>query len=158
MDLSLSAEQRELYESVLTFAREQLAESVDARDATGAVWRDGWARCAAFGILGLPIPAAYGGQGLGLLDTILAMDALGRGCPDNGLVFSLNAQMWSCMVPLATYGTEAQKARYLPRLVSGEIIGVHAITEPDAGSDAFNGLARARRADGGFVLTGQKTF
>ena len=70
-------------------------------------------------------------QDAGMLDTVLAMQALGYACPDNGLVFSLNAQMWSCMVPLAHYGTEEQKRRWLPGLCAGDLIGVHAITEPE---------------------------
>jgi alkylation response protein AidB-like acyl-CoA dehydrogenase len=158
MDYSLSASQQELYDAVVAFAREQLADDVIRRDGEGAFWREGWRRMAEFGLPGLPIPRAYGGQEMGLLDTIVAMEALGYGCRDNGLVFSLNAQMWSCMMPLARYGSEEQKQRYLPRLCSGEWIGVHAITEPEGGSDAFAGLARARRDGDGYVVSGHKTF
>lgn len=158
MDFSLSASQRELYDAVVAFARDQLVDDVGRRDEDGTFWREGWRRMAEFGLPGLPIPRAYGGQEAGLLDTLLAMEALGYGCPDNGLVFSLNAQMWSCMMPLARFGSEEQKQRYLPRLCSGEWIGVHAITEPEGGSDAFAGLARARRDGDGYVLDGRKTF
>ncbi len=158
MDFSLTTEQQELVESVRVFARDQLQDAVEPRDARGELWRDGWQRCAEFGILGLPLPAAYGGQDAGMLSTILAMEALGYGCRDNGLVFSLNAQMWSCMVPLAHYGTEEQKRRYLPSLCDGSRIGVHAITEPDSGSDAFSGRTRAVRDGDDYALTGQKTF
>lgn len=158
MDFSLSPDQLDLVESVRAFARDQLADPVESRDARGELWRDGWQRCADFGIPGLPIPVEYGGQGAGMLSTVLAMEALGYGCRDNGLVFSINAQMWSCMVPLAHYGSEEQRRRYLPRLCDGSLIGVHAITEPDAGSDAFSGRARAVRDGDSYVLTGQKTF
>jgi len=158
MDFSLSAEQQELYDSVVAFARAELVDDVGARDRNGTFWRDGFRRMAAFGLPGLPIPAEFGGQGAGMLETLLAMQALGYACPDNGLVFSLNAQMWSCMVPLAHYGTEEQKRRWLPGLCAGDLIGVHAITEPEGGSDAFAGLARARRDGDDYVVSGRKTF
>lgn len=158
MDFSLSPNQKELYDAVVAFAREQLVDDVIRRDREGTFWREGWRRLATFGLTGLPIAREYGGQGHGLLDTLLAMEALGFGCLDNGLVFSLNAQLWSCMMPLAHYGTAEQKQRWLPRLCSGEWIGVHAITEPEGGSDAFAGLARARRDGDGYVVSGRKTF
>src|SRR5688572_1924492 len=160
MDFSLSASQKELYDAVVAFARDQLGGDVVARDRDGTFWREGWRRLAGFGLTGLPVPREYGGQGAGLLDTLLAMEALGYACPDNGLVFSLNAQLWSCMMPLAHYGTEEQKRRWLPPLCDGTAIGVHAITEPEGGSDAFAGLARARRSKDGdaYVVNGRKTF
>ena len=161
MDFSLSASQKELYDAVVAFARDQLVDDVLRRDKQGDFWREGWRRLATFGLTGLPVPREYGGQGAGLLDTLLAMEALGYACPDNGLVFSLNAQLWSCMMPLAHYGSEEQKQRWLPRLCAGEWIGVHAITEPEGGSDAFAGLARARRDGGdgsGYLVSGRKTF
>src|SRR5688500_12303262 len=156
MDFALSASQQELSAAIVDFAREQLSEGVEQRDRDGTFWREGWRRCAEFGILGLPVPQADGGQGAGLLDTILGMEALGLGSADNGLVFSLNAQLWSCTMPLVHYGSEEQKRRYLPRLIAGEWIGVHAITEPESGSDAFSGLARARSEEGSYVLDARK--
>lgn len=158
MDFSLSPAQIELRDGILTFARERLAEGIEERDRSGTFWTEGWRRCAEFGLTGLPVPTEYGGQGAGLLDTIVAMEALGQGCPDNGLVFSLNAQLWSCVMPLVQFGTEEQKRKYLPRLVSGEWIGVHAITEPEGGSDAFAGRAKARIENGHYLLDGRKTF
>ena len=71
-----------------------------AHDAGDTFDRESWNKAAAFGIHGLPIPAEYGGQGRDLLSTILAMEALGRGSRDNGLVFSINAQMWACEMPI----------------------------------------------------------
>jgi alkylation response protein AidB-like acyl-CoA dehydrogenase len=74
------------------------------------------------------------------------------------LIFSLNAQMWACQMPLLRYGTEAQKRQWLPKLVSGEAIGAHAVTEPGAGSDVFSLTSRAEPINGGYRLTGVKTF
>ncbi len=158
MDFALSDEQRELYRTVREFAKERLNDGLEARDHEGAFPRDCWNACAEFGVLGLPVPAEYGGQGLDLLTTTIAMEALGCGCRDNGLVFSLNAQMWAVQMPLVHYGSEAQKREWLPKLVSGAAIGAHAITEPGAGSDVFSLTSRCVKADGGYVLNGQKTF
>jgi alkylation response protein AidB-like acyl-CoA dehydrogenase len=158
MDFALSPEQLELRRAVFDFAREQLNDDLAARDGSGTFSRELWQKCATFGLLGLPIPAEYGGQGQDLLTTIVAMEALGRGCRDNGLIFSLNAQMWACQMPLVRYGTVAQKREWLPKLVSGEAIGAHAITEPGAGSDVFSLTSRAEPVDGGYRLNGVKTF
>jgi L-prolyl-PCP dehydrogenase len=164
VDFGLSAEQRELADAVRAFAREQLNDGLPARDEAGEFPRALWNACAAFGILGLPIPPEYGGQGQDLQTTTAAMEALGHGCRDAGLVFSLNAQMWACEMPILHFGTEVQKRAWLPRLVAGEAIGAHAITEPGAGSDVFGLTSRACRVEAhgtdgpGYVLNGQKTF
>ncbi|NOT35077.1 MAG: acyl-CoA dehydrogenase [Candidatus Eisenbacteria bacterium] len=164
MDFGLTPEQHELVAATLAFAREELDRDVATLDSEDRFDRDAWMKCAAFGIQGLPIPTEYGGQGRDLLSTILAMEALGRGSRDNGLAFSLNAQMWACQMPILAYGSEAQKREWLPKLVSGAAIGAHAITEPGAGSDVFSLTARAVRvgtagaADAGYRLSGAKTF
>jgi len=164
MNLDRTGEQQELYDATLEFARERLNADVAALDQADRFDRESWKRAAAFGLLGLPMPVEYGGQGRDLLSTLIAMEALGRGCRDNGLVFSLNAQMWACQMPIARYGSEAQKREWLPRLISGDAIGAHAITEPGAGSDVFSLTAKAVRSGtpgsggAGYRLTGTKTF
>ena len=158
MDFELSSEQQELRSAVRAFGREQLNDGLEARDDAGTFSRDAWMKCAEFGVLGLPVPAEYGGQGLDMVTTTIAMEALGWGCRDNGLVFSLNAQMWAVQMPLVHYGSEDQKREWLPRLVTGRAIGAHAITEPGAGSDVFSLTTKAERRSGGYLLNGQKTF
>jgi alkylation response protein AidB-like acyl-CoA dehydrogenase len=158
MDFALTKEQEELRQAVLTFAQESLNEGVDRDDENGAFPAAKWKACADFGLLGLPIAADYGGQGASLLTTIVVMEALGKGCVDNGLVFSLNAQLWSCQMPIMHYGSELQKREWLTRLVSGEVIAAHAVSEPGAGSDVFSLKSKAERVSGGYVLTGSKTF
>ncbi|PON11176.1 acyl-CoA dehydrogenase [Candidatus Entotheonella serta] len=89
---------------------------------------------------------------------MLTMEGLGYGCRDNGLLFALNAQMWSVQHLLLTAGMSAQKARYLPSLISGDLLGAHAMTEPDAGSDAYGITTRAEKCPNGYRLNGNKTF
>jgi hypothetical protein len=157
VNFELDEAQAQLCDAVRGFGR-ALNERMIERDAAGEFSRDAWQRCAEFGIQGLPIPTEYGGTGHSLTDTILAMEALGYSCLDNGLVFSLNAQMWSFELPLARFGTEEQKRHYLPKVCRGELIGAHAVTEPDYGSDAMSMKSRYRRDGTHYVLNGSKTF
>jgi L-prolyl-PCP dehydrogenase len=157
VDFLPNADQRELCEAVRAFGR-LLNDGVKERDADGEFPRDLWRKCAEFGIPGLPVPAEYGGAGQNLTTTLLAMEALGYACRDNGLVFSLNAQMWAFELPLVRFGTEEQKRRYLPRLCCGEIIGAHGVTEPEFGSDAMSMATRYVRDGDHYVLDGAKTF
>jgi hypothetical protein len=83
---------------------------------------------------------------------------LGFGCVDNGLLFSINAHIWGCEMPILTFGTELQKQRYLPKLCTGELIGGHAMTEPDSGSDAYSLKTAAVRRGESYVLNGRKMF
>jgi L-prolyl-PCP dehydrogenase len=154
----VTPDQAEFYDSVLRFARTVPVADTAARDRALAFSREAWDACGRFGIHGLPVTEEYGGGGADAVTTMLALDALGYGCKDNGLVFSINAHMWTSVIPVATFGTVEQKDRWLRGLASGELIGCHTITEPDAGSDAFGMKASARRVDGGYVLNGRKTF
>jgi hypothetical protein len=158
MDFEWTPEQRALRESVEEFARRELAEPFDDAERAGVLRRDAWRRCAGFGILGLATPPEYGGSGLDPLTTAYALEGLGRACRDNGLLFALNAQMWAVQAPLVRFGTPEQRAHYLPKLVRGDWIGAHAMTEPGSGSDAFALTTVARRQDATYVLTGTKTF
>lgn len=148
------------HDAALAFAKAELVEDADlpGRDERREFWREGWRRCARFGIQGLPIPAEYGGKGLGLPETIAAMEGLGYGCHDNGLVFSMNASMWTVAIPILLHGTEAQKRIYLPKLCDGTLVGANGASEPEAGSDIFSMTARAERVEGGWVLNGRKTW
>jgi alkylation response protein AidB-like acyl-CoA dehydrogenase len=158
VDFGLSAEQRELTEAATAFARRELNQDLAKREDAGEFPRDAWRACAAFGIQGLPVPAELGGAGADILTTALVMEALGYGCRDNGLLFSVNAQLWSVELPLVTFGTPAQQQAYLPGLVSGDLIGGHAMTEPESGSDALSMRTRAERRGDHYLLNGTKQF
>ena len=158
MDFALSAEQQELKEAAVAFARRELDQGLAEREAAGAFSPEAWRACAKFGVQGLPVPAELGGQGADILTTVLVMEALGYGCHDNGLIFSLNAQMWSLELPLVKFGSPAQQQAYLPGLISGDLIGVHAMTEPDSGSDAYAMRTRFERQGDGYLLNGTKLY
>jgi len=158
MDFSFSLEQQMLRQAALDFARKELSDDLIARDRDGIFPRDLWKKCAAFGVQGLPFPQEFGGQGSDILTTVLTLETLGYGCKDNGLLFALNAQMWSVQMPIHQFGTDEQKHKYLAPLCSGELIGAHGMSEPGSGSDAFS-LATTGRKDGdSYILNGVKTF
>jgi alkylation response protein AidB-like acyl-CoA dehydrogenase len=158
LDFAWSEDQAAFRREVIRFAKEELNENLIERDQNSEFSWDAWKKCAKFGIQGLPIPAEYGGGDADCLTTVCALDALGYGCRDNGLLFALNAHMWSSEIPVLTYGSEAQKKKYLNKLVNGEWVGIHAMTEPMSGSDAFSLRSRAERKGDSYVINGSKTF
>src|SRR6201996_1426597 len=158
MDFALSAEQRELKEAAIAFARRELNQDLAKREDAGELSLQAWRAPPRSGPGGLPVPAELGGGGADILTTVLVMEALGYGCPDNGLIFSLNAQMWSLQLPLVKFGTPAQQQAYLPGLIAGDIIGGHAMTEPDSGSDAYSMRTRVEREGDFYVLAGTKLY
>jgi L-prolyl-PCP dehydrogenase len=160
VDFALSAEQSELRENVLDFARRALGDEPDAAPipTVGGFRRDLWERCAEFGILGLPVPSEYGGSGHDMVTTTVAMEALGEGCRDHGLLFSMHAHMWAVVTPIIAFGTPEQRERYLPRLIDGSWVAAHGISEPGSGSDAYSMRARAVKDGDHYVLNGTKTF
>lgn len=157
MDFGWSDEQAELREAARAFAT-GLNEGLRERDARHEFDRAGWRKCAEFGIHGLPVPREYGGMGTDILTTVGVLESLGLGCRDNGLIFSINAHMWTTAIPLRDFGTEEQKRRYLPRLCSGELVGGNAMSEPGAGSDAYSLKTTAERRGDSYVLNGSKIF
>lgn len=158
MEFSLSPEQHEFRASIIEFARETLNRDIEERDEDGTFSRDLWNACAGFGLQGLVIPEEHGGMGFDAVTAVVALEALGYGCLDNGLAFAINAHMWSAAEPIARFGSKEQKERYLPGLCGGELIGVQGMTEPGSGSDAFSLRTRAEQKGDAYVLNGSKTF
>ena len=158
MDFALTPAQSELQGAVIEFARGELNDRLRERDHGSIFSADGWRKCADFGIQGLPIPPEYGGQGADLTTTIAVMEGLGYGCRDAGLLFSINASMWTNAIPILAFGSEEQKRRYLPPLCRGELIGANGGSEPEAGSDIFSLRTRAVRDGDHYVLDGAKTY
>lgn len=158
MDFSWKKEQLEYKNRVIDFAKTNLNSTIVERDAECVFSREDWQKCADFGLHGLAAPSAFGGQHkeVDILTATLAMEGLGYGCKDNGLPFSINAQMWTVQLPISEFGSEEQKQKFLPKMTSGEWIGCHALTETNAGSDVFAMETTATKVAGGYVLKGSK--
>ncbi|MFI0908773.1 acyl-CoA dehydrogenase family protein [Streptomyces sioyaensis] len=152
----MSRATRALRADVLEFSR-AWGEEPEGADGNGFN-RAGWKRLAEFGAMGWIVPEEYGGAGLDPLSTAVAFEALGEGCRDNGLVFAVNNHVWACVVYLLHHGSEAQKRRWLPGLAGGSLIGAHAMSEPETGSDVLSITTTARRDKDGWVLNGGKCF
>ncbi len=158
MDFELTAQQQALQNGAIEFARAALGRDLIDRDRERVFDKAGWQRCAEFGVLGMPIPEAYGGMGLGLTELLAVMEGLGYGARDQGLLFSMNAHLWTNSIPILLYGTEEQRRRYLPGLCDGRLIGANAASEPEAGSDIFSMRTRAEKRGDVYVLNGTKMF
>ena len=158
MNFSYSDEQKILREEIVRFARQELNKGIAQRDSEQTFPQELWLKCGEMKLQGLPIPEEHGGSGLDPLSSAIALEALGYGCQDGGLVFSICAHLLSCVVPIWKFGSEAQKRLYLPALCNGTLIAVNAMTEPDSGSDPFSMRTRAIEDGDGFRINGTKTF
>jgi len=158
MNFSLTKDQAAFRHHTIEFARRELNVGVTERDRKREFPWDGWKKCADFGIHGLSMPVKYGGLGMDLLTCVAAMEGLGYACKDSGLLFSINSQIWTCEHPILKFGSEEQKDKYLPGLIRGSLVGGHAMTEPDAGSDAFSIRCKAEKRGDSYLLNGSKIF
>lgn len=120
-------------------------------------WRK-WGLLRESGVMRLPFPAEHGGRSQDLCTTMQVLEELGYVCEDGGLNQAVSTHMVSVGVLLTRFGTDEQKARFLPRICAGESLCAHAITEPDSGSDAFSMRTTAVRHGDHFVLNGRKSF
>lgn len=158
MDFSIRPELEQYRQQVADFAEGLLSDDFHDREQTGTFSRAAWDACAAFGLLRMMAPKAYGGQDeeVDLLKAVVAMEGFGYGCPDGGLALGLNAQMWTVQLTFVHHASEAQKEKYLPKLASGEWLGSHALTEELAGSDVYSMQTTAEQVEGGYLLNGGK--
>lgn len=158
MDFELSAEQQSLQTAAIEFARKELTHAMIERDQERAFSHEGWKKCAEFGVQGLPVPEEFGGSSAGPITTIAVMEGLGYGGYDQGLLFSINAHMWTNSIPILKYGTDAQKKKYLPKLCDGSLIGANGASEPGAGSDIFSMRTRVTKDGSDYILNGTKIY
>lgn len=119
---------------------------------------DKWKIIRRSGIIGVPFEKKYGGRGHTLTETMRALEGLGYSCRDAGLGFSTSTQIVSVGIPLQAFARQEVKSRHLPKIVSGEVVTAHAITEPDTGSDAMNITTTAMRDGDHYVIDGGKMF
>jgi alkylation response protein AidB-like acyl-CoA dehydrogenase len=148
----------DLLEKAAAFARTSLRQEMGAADRDGVFDRKGWTACADHGVHGMSVPVEHGGTGASLTELVAVMEGLGYGSQDMGLLFALNAHLWTVAVPVALHGTREQREAYLPGLLDGSLIGANASTEAEAGSDVYSMRTQAIRDGDSYVLGGEKTF
>jgi len=146
----------EVRDAVRRFAREQVAPLAAAVDRDNEFPRRLWRMFGEQGLLGLTVPARWGGSDLGYLAHIIAMEEISRASASVGLSYGAHSNL--CVNQIRLNGTDAQRDRWLPRLVSGEHIGALAMSEPGAGSDVMSMQTRAERRGDTFVLNGRKMW
>ena len=154
MDLAFSPEQEELVRILRQFARRELAPHSAAWDRSGQFPWEAWHRMGELGLLGLRVPAAYGGQESDFVTLGIAMEEIGRG--DFACTYGIQLAGLAGEI-LGRSAPEEIKARWLPPVARGEAVMALALTEPGAGSDAANLACRAEREGGDYVLTGEKS-
>jgi alkylation response protein AidB-like acyl-CoA dehydrogenase len=128
----------------------------DAGDAKAS--RQRFFYCASQGLLKYAIPENLGGNGTRFADLVKAHETLGRATKDSGLLLSINAHLWGALFPLLNYGNAQQQEIYSHPLMSGQLVGGHAITEPQGGSDLNSLTMTAVRTETGFLLKGHKRY
>jgi alkylation response protein AidB-like acyl-CoA dehydrogenase len=157
MDFSFSKKQLAYKKSIIEFSKEELNDEIISRDHQGSFSFENWKKCADMGYMGFLIPENYGGIQENLTTTVLCMEALSYGCLDSGLIHAIVTQI-CCGVQLSLYGNIEQKAKYLPKLASGEKIAAQALTESDAGSDFGSMQTTAEKRNGKYILNGTKLY
>ncbi len=156
MNFTLTDEQKLFREAVRNFCDRELQPYAAEVDETGQLRMAALAQMPSLGLLGLQVPEEYGGADFDSISVALAMEELGRACGSTGL--SVEAHNELCCLPIAKWGGEKQKARFLPELTGGEVLGSIALTEPDAGSDLTGTRTRAVRDGDEWVINGSKAW
>jgi isovaleryl-CoA dehydrogenase len=155
-DFGLGEELDEVRNQVRRFARERIAPRAEEIDRSNEFPRDLWPELGSAGLLGITVSDAYGGADLGYLAHIICMEEISRASGSVGLSYGAHSNL--CMNQIMLNGNDAQRGRYLPRLVSGEHVGALAMSEPGAGSDVVGMQLRAEKRANGYVLTGRKMW
>ena len=145
-----------LRHSVKSFADKEIAPRAAEIDASNAFPDDLWQKLGDLGLLGLTVEEAYGGSGMGYLAHVVAMEEISRASASVGLSYGAHSNL--CVNQIRRNGSEAQKRKYLPKLISGEHVGALAMSEPGAGSDVVGMRLRAEKKGEGYVLNGSKMW
>jgi len=149
-------DQSAIRDAARDYAMAEIDPGAAGRDASGEFPRDIMKKLGEMGFLGMTVPEAYGGGGSDFLSYILALEQIAYADASVAVTMSVNNSV-AC-APILTFGTPAQKQRYLKPLASGEVLGGFMLTEPDAGSDAAALKTRATRVEGGWRLNGSKAW
>jgi isovaleryl-CoA dehydrogenase len=153
-DFDLGETADAIRESVRDFAQAEIAPRAEEIDRSNQFPRDLWPRMGALGLHGITVEEEYGGAGLGYLEHVVAMEEVSRASASVGLSYGAHSNL--CVNQIRRNGTEAQKRKYLPKLMSGEHVGSLAMSEPGAGSDVVSMKTRAEKRGDRYVLNGSK--
>ncbi len=153
-DFDLGETADAIRDSVRDFASAEIAPRADEIDRTNTFPRDLWPRMGALGLHGITVEEEYGGTGLGYLEHVVAMEEVSRASASVGLSYGAHSNL--CVNQLRRNGSDAQKRRFLPKLISGEHVGSLAMSETGAGSDVVSMKTRADRRGDRWVLNGSK--
>jgi isovaleryl-CoA dehydrogenase len=155
-DFDLGESAGMIRESARAFSEKEIAPRAAAIDRDNLFPRDLWPKMGALGLHGITAPEEYGGLGRGYLEHCVAMEEVSRASGSVGLSYGAHSNL--CVNQISRNGNDAQKARYLPKLISGEHVGALAMSEPNAGSDVVSMTARAEKKGDRYVLNGAKMW
>jgi isovaleryl-CoA dehydrogenase len=156
LDFDLGETADMLRDSVADFAQTKIAPLAAEIDSSNEFPMDLWPQMGEIGVLGVTVDEQYGGAGMGYLEHVVAMEEISRASASVGLSYGAHSNL--CVNQIHRNGNDTQKAKYLPKLVSGEHVGALAMSEPGAGSDVVSMKLRAEAVDGGYVLNGNKMW
>ncbi len=145
-----------LRETAHNFSQDKIAPRAADIDRTNEFPKELWRELGGLGLLGVTVEEEYGGSAMGYLEHVVAMEEISRGSASVGLSYGAHSNL--CVNQIRRMGTEAQKQKYLPKLVSGEHIGALAMSEPGAGSDVVSMKLRADKKGDRYVLNGNKMW
>ncbi len=154
LDFDLGEEIEMLRDSVRAFSDARIAPRADEIDRTDTFPRDLWTGLGDLGLHGITVEEEYGGANMGYLAHVVAMEEVSRGSASVGLSYGAHSNL--CVNQIRRNGTQAQKRKYLPKLVSGEHVGALAMSEPGAGSDVVSMRTKAEKKGDRFILNGTK--
>ncbi|OWY05332.1 acyl-CoA dehydrogenase [Thioclava sp. F1Mire-8] len=155
MDYALSEEQQAIFDMAFAFGQDEIAPHADAWEEAGTIPKELWPKVAELGLGGIYVSEDYGGSGLSRLDATLVFEALAMSCPAVGSFLSIHNM---CGGMIDKFGSDEDKARWLPDLVSMKKVFSYCLTEPGSGSDAAALRTKAERSNEGWVLNGTKAF
>ena len=156
LDFDLGPEIDMLRDTVRGFADDEIAPLAAEIDRTDRFPRELWPKMGALGLHGITVEEEYGGAGMGYLAHCVAMEEVSRGSASVGLSYGAHSNL--CVNQIRRNGSEAQKRKYLPKLISGEHVGALAMSEPGAGSDVVSMRLRADKKGDRYVLNGTKMW
>ncbi len=156
LDFDLGSEIDMLRDTVRGFADDEVAPRAAEIDRTDSFPRDLWPKMGALGLHGITVEEEYGGTNMGYLAHVIAVEELSRGSAAVGLSYGAHSNL--CVNQIRRNGSEAQKRRYLPKLISGDHVGALAMSEPGAGSDVVSMRTRADRKGDRYILNGNKMW